>query len=76
MNPPLPPRVSLVINLHLIIRLDLDGALTPTKALVVSTAAASDDGGSRPIPIPISSGGSGRSGTGIGDSRGGTVRGR
>ena len=68
-----PFPLSLVVNIHLIIRLDLDGALEATKVLVVASVAASDTGGSRPITIPIPSDGSGGSGTVRGDSGGGTV---
>ena len=50
------------------IRLDLDSALAATKAFVAASEATSDDGGSRPILIPITSGGSGISGTIRGDS--------
>ena len=68
---PLP--LSLVINLHRIVRLDLDRASAATKTLVADFAVASNDGGSRPITIAIMSSGSGSSGTGRGDSGRGTV---
>ena len=68
-----PTPLSLVTNLHLIVRLELDSTSTATKASMSDLTAASNDGGIRPITIPIPSGGSGGSGTGRGDSGGGTV---
>ena len=69
-----PPHLSLVVNLHIIVWIDLDGASATTKALAAALAEAADDGGSRPITILIPSGGSGGSGTGRGDSGGGNIR--
>ena len=69
-NPPL----SLVVNIHLILRLDLEGALAATEASVAASTAASDDGNSRPIPILFPCGGSGGNRTGTGDSDGAAVR--
>ena len=65
---------SFVMNLHIIVRIDLDGATADTMASVVASAAAVGDGGSGPIMILIPSGGRGGSGTGRGNSGGGTVR--
>ena len=66
---PLP----LVVNLHLIVWLDLNGASAATKASAVDLVAAYENGGSHTITILILCGGSGGSGTGRGDSCGATV---
>ena len=67
----------LVINLHIIVRIDLDSVSAATETSVAASAATYDDGGRLPIPkptlIPIPSGRSSGSGTSRGDSGGGTV---
>ena len=63
----------LVVNIHLIVRIDLDGASAATKALVADLATASDYGGSRLITILIMCGVNGGIRTGRGDSGGATV---
>ena len=65
--------ISLFINIHLIFRLDPDSASAATRASVADSAAASNDGVSRPITTPNPGGGSRSSGTGRGDSGRGTV---
>ena len=45
--------LSLDVNLQLIVRIEVDGASAATKASGAASAAASDNGESRPITIPI-----------------------
>ena len=45
--------LSLDVNIHLVVRLDVDVASAATKTSVAALAAAADDGGCRPITIPI-----------------------
>ena len=65
--------MSLLVNLHIIVGLDHNGALAATKASAAASEAAANDGGSRPNTILIPSGGRGVSGTGRGNYGRGTV---
>ena len=63
--------LSLDVNLHIIVRLDIDGSSAATKALVTALAEAFEDGGRLPIAIRVAK--LGDSWTIRGDSRGATV---